>query len=143
MKFVNISKQIPALMDPQPYRGGVIGDLFNTGKLDIVATVLNGDARILRNVSDNTNHWIKFHLIGKKSNRMAIGAQLKVTADDGTKQYDIVSTSSGYQASRDHRAHFGLGSSKMVKELEITWPGGHKQILNNLAANKIHKIEEA
>lgn len=144
MKFDNVSSQTGSALEvAKPYRGCVLGDLFNTGRLDIVATVLNGNARILRNTTSNTNNWIKLQLAGTKSNRMGIGAQLKVTTDDGSVQYDIVSTSSGYQGSRDPRAHFGLGPFKTAKQLEIRWPSGTRQILKDLSANQIHRIEES
>jgi enediyne biosynthesis protein E4 len=104
---------------------------------------LSNPARILRNTTSNANNWIKFHLAGTRSNRMAIGAQLKVITDDGSAQYDIVSTSAGYQSSRDHRAHFGLGPFKTAKQVEIKWPSGIKQVLKDLPANKIHRVEEA
>jgi len=110
--------------------------------MDIVVTVLNGKARILRNVTTNDNNWVIFRLVGTKSNRMAIGAQLKVTTEDGNSQYDIVSTSAGFGASRDPRAHFGLGKSKTVKQLEIRWPSGVRQVLKDLPANQIHQIVE-
>jgi hypothetical protein len=110
--------------------------------LDIVVTVLNGKARILRNVSNNTNNWVEFQLVGTKSNKMAIGAQLKLTTDDGNSQYDMVSTSAGYGASRDPRVHFGVGSFKTIKELEIRWPSGQRQVLKDLPANRIQRIEE-
>jgi hypothetical protein len=110
--------------------------------LDIVVTVLNGKAKILRNVTANSNHWVTFQLVGTKSNRMGIGAQLKVTAEDGASQYDIVSTSAGYAASRDPRAHFGLGSNKIVKQLEIRWPSGARQVLKDLPTDQIHRIVE-
>jgi enediyne biosynthesis protein E4 len=121
------------------YRRAAIGDLDNDGRLDMVVTVLNGKAKILRNVSTNTNNWVAFKLVGRRSNRMAIGAQLKLTTDDGSSQYDIVSTSAGYGASR---AHFGLGQFKTVKQLEIRWPGGARQALKDLPANRIHRVEE-
>ena len=119
-----------------------LGDLDNDGRLDIVVTVLNGKARILRNISTDTNNWVTFKLVGTKSNRMAIGAQLKITTDDGASQYDLVSTSAGYGASRDPRVHFGLGQFKTVRQVEIHWPSGVKQVLKDLPANRIHRIEE-
>jgi hypothetical protein len=144
MKFEDVSKQTgSALQLKNPYRGCVIGDLFNSGRLDIVTTALSNPARILRNATSNSNNWVKLQLVGTKSNRMGIGARLRVTTDDGSTQYDIVSTSAGYQASRDPRAHFGLGPFTKVKRVEIRWPSGIKQVLNDLAANKIHRIEEA
>src|SRR5437867_9051651 len=101
MKFADVTAQAgPAMQVPEPYRGAVIGDLFNDGHMDIVVTVLNGKTRLLRNVTSNGNNWVEFKLVGTKSNKMAMGAQLKLTADDGNSQYDIVSTSAGFGASR-------------------------------------------
>jgi len=143
MKFEEVSSQAgPALQAAEPYRGAVIGDLFNDGHMDLIVTVLNGKTKILRNVTANDNNWVTFQLAGTKSNRMGIGAQLKLTTEDGKSQYDIVSTSAGYGASRDPRVHFGLGGFKAVKQLEIRWPSGVRQVLNNLPANRIHRIEE-
>jgi len=144
MKFEDVSKQAgPAIELAMPYRGCVIGDLFNSGNLDIVTTALSSPARILRNVTGKSGNWVKFQLVGTKSNRMGIGAQLKVTTDDGSSQYDVVSTSAGYQSSRDHRAHFGIGPFKTLKEVEIKWPSGIRQVLKNVPANQIHRIEES
>jgi hypothetical protein len=143
MKFEDVSKLTGAALQVKlPYRGCVIGDLFNSGHLDIVVTALSNAARILKNVAPNENNWVKFLLVGSKSNRMGIGAQLKVTTEDGSNQYDIVSTSAGYQASRDNRAHFGLGPFKTAKQVEIKWPSGIRQILKDVPANQIHKVEE-
>ncbi|HKV81161.1 MAG TPA: CRTAC1 family protein [Candidatus Sulfotelmatobacter sp.] len=143
MTFQDVTAQAgPDMQISEPYRGAAIGDLDNDGRLDMVVTVLNGKARILRNVSANNNSWIAFKLVGTHSNRMAIGAQLKLTTEDGNSQYDIVSTSAGYGASRDPRPHFGLGAFKTVKQLEIRWPSGARQVLKDLPANKIHRIEE-
>lgn len=143
MTFEDVTAQAgPDMQVSAAYRGAAIGDLDNDGRLDMVVTVLNGKAKILRNVSTNTNNWVAFKLVGKRSNRMAIGAQLKLTTDDGVSQYDIVSTSAGYGASRDPRAHFGLGQFKTVKQVEIRWPSGVRQLLKDLPANRIHRIEE-
>ena len=143
MTFEEVTTEAgPAMQVSEPYRGAAVGDLDNDGRMDIVVTVLNGKARILRNVSANTNNWVEFQMVGTKSNKMAIGAQLKLTTDDGNSQYDMVSTSAGYGASRDPRVHFGLGSFKTVKQLEIRWPSGEKQVLKDLPANRIQRIEE-
>jgi hypothetical protein len=143
MTFQEVTSQAgPAMQVSAVHRGAAIGDLDNDGRLDIVVTVLNGKARMLRNVSANVNNWVMFQLVGAKSNRMGIGAQLKLTTDDGASQYDVVSTSAGYAASRDPRVHFGLGRFRTVHELEIRWPCGARQILKNLQGNTIHKIQE-
>jgi hypothetical protein len=143
MTFEDVTTQAgPDMQISEPYRGAAIGDLDNDGRMDMVVTVLNGKARILRNVTANSNNWVTFKLVGTRSNRMAIGAQLKLTTEDGNSQYDIVSTSAGYGASRDPRPHFGLGAFKIVKQLEIRWPSGTRQVLKDLPADKIHRIEE-
>ena len=144
MKFEDVTSLTgPATLVKQPYRGVVLGDLFNRGQLDIVTTALNSPARILKNVTPPANNWIKLQLVGTKSNRSGLGAQIKVTTADGSSQYDNVSTSAGYQSSRDPRAHFGLGPFKSAKEIEIKWPGGVRQLLKDLPANKFHRIEES
>jgi len=143
MTFEDVTTQAGADMQlSEPYRGAVIGDLFNDGHMDLVVTVLNGKTRVLRNVTANDNNWVAFKLVGTKSNRMGIGAQIKITTEDGKSQYDIVSTSAGYGASRDPRAHFGLGAFKGIKQVEIRWPSGERQILRDLPGNRVHRVEE-
>ena len=131
-----------ALQAPAANRGSAVGDLDNDGRLDIVISVLNSRAKILHNVSANDNHWIMFQLVGTRSNRMGIGAQLKLTTDDGASQYDMVSTSGGYAASSDPRVHFGLGRFRTAHEVEIHWPNGTRQSLKDLPGDRIHRVQE-
>jgi enediyne biosynthesis protein E4 len=84
MTFEDVTAQAgPDMQVSAAYRGAAIGELDNDGRLDMVVAVLNGKAKILRNVSTNTNNWVAFKLVGRRSNPMAIGAQLKLTTDDG------------------------------------------------------------
>jgi hypothetical protein len=73
---------------------------------------------------------------------MGIGAQLKITADDGTMQWDMCSTSTGYAASSAPRVHFGIGANKRLREVDIRWPGGTPQVLKDVEANRILRVEE-
>jgi hypothetical protein len=142
-KFENVTASAGAdFQKPAPHRGAVLGDLDNDGRLDAVVTVLNGEAKLFHNVSENGNHWILFRLAGTKSNRMGIGAHVKVTGDDGRVQYNDATTSSGFAASSDPRVHFGLGASKRVREAEIKWPSGARQVLRDLDADRIVPVEE-
>jgi hypothetical protein len=74
---------------------------------------------------------------------MGIGAQIKLTAADGTMQWNEVTTAVGYASSSDPRVHFGLGKNKAVKEIEIRWPSGIRQVLRDLDVDRILEITEA
>jgi hypothetical protein len=73
---------------------------------------------------------------------MAIGAQLRVTTEDGKTQWNQVTTAVGYASSSDSRVHFGLGESKTIKELHIRWPSGVTQNMKDIAGDRIITIEE-
>jgi len=125
-----------------PHRGVAFGDLDNDGRIDMVVTALGEPARIFHNVSGGANHWLLLKLVGTKSNRMGIGAQVRITTDDGHSQWNEVTTSVGYAASSDSRVHFGLGASARVKELEVRWPSGIRQVLRDVQADRIVIVEE-
>jgi hypothetical protein len=124
------------------HRGVAFGDLDNDGRIDVVVTVLNGHVKLFHNISDTKNHWILLKLTGTKSNRMGIGAQIRVTAEDGSSQWNEVTTAVGYASSSDSRVHFGLGKNSRIKEIEIRWPSGIRQILRDVTANQILPVEE-
>jgi hypothetical protein len=124
------------------HRGAAVGDLFNDGHMDVVVSVLNGPAKLFRNTTRNGNHWILLQLRGATSNRMGIGAQIKLTTPDGAHQFNEVTTSVGYASSSDSRVHFGLGTSKMATQIDIVWPSGIRQTLYNVQGDRVVSIEE-
>jgi enediyne biosynthesis protein E4 len=73
---------------------------------------------------------------------MGIGAQIRITGEDGLQQYNEVTTSTGYAASSDGRVHFGLGPSRIIRAMEIRWPSGTRQLLQNVAVDRIMEIRE-
>jgi hypothetical protein len=73
---------------------------------------------------------------------MGIGAQIRLTRPDGVVEYNHASTSTGYASSSDPRVHFGLGASKTAKEIQILWPSGVKQVLRDVAADRVIEITE-
>jgi enediyne biosynthesis protein E4 len=143
-KFAEIGSSAgPDFQDEAAHRGVAFGDLFNDGRIDAVVTVLGGPVEILRNVSETGNHWILLKLVGKKSTRMGIGAQIHITTEDGASQWNEVTTAVGYTASSDSRVHFGLGKNRLIKDVEIRWPSGIRQVLHEVAADQILTVEEA
>ena len=125
-----------------PHRGVAFGDLDNDGRMDAVVSVLGGDVKLFHNVTVNANHWILLQLVGTKSNRQGIGAQIRITTEDGRSQWNEVTTAVGFASSSDSRVHFGLGASKGIKEIEIRWPSGIKQVIPGGAVDRVLTIDE-
>jgi len=140
--FTDISAQAgSAFQQPWVGRGLAVGDLDNDGRLDAVITTNDGPMHILHNESADQNHWLLLKLVGHRSNRDAIGAEVSVTTASGS-QYATVSTASSYLSASDKRVHFGLGKEKLAQKVEIRWPSGIKQTLKDVAADQILEINE-
>ena len=141
-KFRNISKEVgPAIQTRQLSRGVAFGDLDNDGDIDIVIENLAGPPMILRNDGGNRKNWVTFELAGTKSNRLALGARVKITAG-GFSQIDEVRSGGSYLSQNDLRVHFGLGNIQLIDLVEVRWPSGHVETIKNLAANHFYTIEE-
>ena len=123
-------------------RGAAFGDYDNDGDVDILVTVLGGNPLLLENLRGNENHWIGFELRGKRSPRDAIGTTLEVIDSEGGKHCHTVSRTSSYLSSSDPRVLMGLGNRK-VHSLQIAWPSGTVQQIENVDLNRYHQIQEA
>jgi hypothetical protein len=140
--FVDVSKDAGGIFaEPWVGRGLAVGDIDNDGRLDAVITTNNGPAYVLRNDTATQNHWLTLELIGHKSNRDAIGAEVKLVMPQGV-QFATVTTAGSYLSSSDKRVHFGLGSHSMATRIEISWPSGVHQILQNVKSDQILRVDE-
>jgi hypothetical protein len=141
-KFLNVSAKSGEVFDEEwAARGLAIGDLNNDGGTDAVVSTVNGPAWVLMNETQSSNHWITLSLIGTKSNRDGIGAQVRVSTSEGD-QFATVTTCSSYQSSSDKRLHFGLGPSGTIREVEIRWPSGIRQTLKDVKGDQMLTIKE-
>ena len=130
------------LADVIPARGAAFGDLFNDGKIDVVINCIDHTPVLLRNVSDDHNHWVGLKLIGgPKSPRDAIGAKVFLTANGMRQRGDVMSGGS-FESSNDFRLHFGLGQATTVDKAEIQWPDGVKEVVAIPAVDRYFAIEE-
>ncbi len=140
--FVDVSAQSGSVFrQAWVSRGMAIGDLDNDGRLDAVVTTNDGPVHILHNETATRNHWILMKLVGHKSNRDAIGAEVTLVTSSGS-QYATVSTASSYLSASDKRVHFGLGQEIVAKRIEIRWPSGIRQTLKDVPADQILQIDE-
>ncbi len=139
-KFIDVSEESGiGLGPPRFHRGCVFADFDRDGRLDVAVSSLNGPTELWWNKSP-MQHWLQLHLIGTRSNRSAIGAQ--VTCKSGMRtQIRCVTNSVGYASSSDLTVHFGLGNEQ-TGAIEVHWPSGKVQRLSEVAANQRVEIKE-
>lgn len=123
------------------HRGAAFGDLNEDGAIDAVVTRL-GESPILLKGAAPASNWIAFRLLGSRSNRSAIGARLDLYQSAGLKQFNRVSTATGYASSSQLPVHFGLGNTKAIEKVIIRWPSGQKQEILSPEVNRLHRITE-
>ncbi len=104
-------------------RGLCAGDVFNRGRVDLLATSINARAQLCRNVAAGAGHWLVVRAYAPQWNRDAYGAVVTVHAG-GRKWVRLVQPGSSYLCSNDPRAHFGLGNAGQVDSLHVAWPDG-------------------
>jgi enediyne biosynthesis protein E4 len=123
-------------------RGAAFGDLDNDGDVDVVVSNAGQYAYVLRNDGGNRNQWLGIATNGTKSNRDGIGARVKVMSASGLTQYFTVNTAVGYLSASDKRLIVGLGSDATAKLVEIRWPSGTIQRLENVKAGQFLRVTE-
>ena len=109
-------------------RAVALADLSSRGGVDVIVANQNQPAVLYRDYPDSTNHWIGLKLVGTRSNRSAIGAEVVLESGD-LRQRRVVDGGSGFSSQNDRRIHFGLGSREWVDRVIIDWPSGARQIL--------------
>ena len=140
-KFIEVTRGAGSGFSiPHAGRGVAFADFDNDGNVDIVVGN-NGDPPLLLHNGGARNHFVSFKLIGKKSNRDAMGARLRLHAG-GIWQIREIAGGGSYLSQSDLRAHFGLGGNTKVDRLEVLWPSGLRQTFQNIAADGFYLIEE-
>lgn len=122
-------------------RGAVAADLDNDGLEDIVLQELDGLAVVLQNRTTGAGHWVRFRLVGTRSNRMALGARVVVRVGERTFVREV-SGSTGYVSAGETRVHVGLGGADAVDSVEVRWPSGAVQRFGAFDGDQEHVLTE-
>lgn len=138
---VNLPDQIKGRPAPRSSRGAATGDFDGDGRLEIVVNNFNDQPYLFANESPN-RRYVAFRLQGRRCNRDAIGAVIRVWIGQQimTRQ---VQSAAGYLSQSSRTIHFGLGESSNVDRVEVMWPGGTIQKIHNVKLNAVNEIVES
>jgi hypothetical protein len=104
-------------------RGAAYADYDGDGDLDILLTTNQGPAYLLRNDTPRQSHFLRLKLQGRRSNRDAIGAKVRVHTANGVL-HKMVRTGSSYLSQSELPLTFGLGGATPIEKVQISWPSG-------------------
>ncbi len=121
-------------------RGAAFGDIDNDGDTDVLVCRSNGPPALLRNDGDGGN-WIRLRLVGSVSNRDGIGARVAVDVGGRTIVREA-RTASSYLSASALAVTVGLGQVSRAAKVEIRWPSGVVQTLDDVVANQELTVAE-
>lgn len=128
-------------------RGIACFDHDNDGDVDVYVANQGQAPHLFRNRGATTPsqkaHYLTVSLEGDPTvgNRDAIGARVTIVTDAGIQLREREG-GNGYSGQSDPRLHFGLGGEDNVKLLEVRWPDGGRQYLEDVAADQILTLRQ-
>ena len=140
-RFAVVSDKESGFTEARSSRGAAFGDLANDGRMAIVVNNIDQEPFLYLTARRPTGGWVRFKLVGVKTNRDAIGARISVKAG-GLTQIDEVRSGGSYLSSSDVRVHYGLGGASVIDQVEIRWLDGSVERLRALAINREYTVRQ-
>ena len=141
-------------------RGVAVADFDNDGRMDLFVTNAGAEPYLYHNVLPLANHWVELVLqgeaqgpaqgsaqgaakgvMGARSNRAAVGAQVRLTAG-GRTLLRFVDGGNGFAGQSTERVHFGLGGATAIDRVEVRWPSGARTVYAGVPIDRIHRLLE-
>jgi enediyne biosynthesis protein E4 len=129
-------------LHPVVGRGAAYADIDNDGDLDVLIIACGKPARLLRNEQQLGHHWLRFRLVGTRSNRDAIGAWVEVRAG-GQTQYRQVMPTRSYQSQVELPVTIGLNEATEVDSVRVRWPNGTWQAVTQWQLDGLTVVTES
>jgi hypothetical protein len=139
-RFHDVTRAVGAA-NPYDGRAVAFADLWNRGVLDVVVAYQRGPLLVYENTVTPEHHWLAFELTGARSNRSAIGAEVRLYWA-GMEQVQQIDGGSGFAAQNQRRVHFGLGAHAGVDSVVVRWPSGVVQTIPSPAVDTLHALAE-
>jgi len=119
-----------------------IGDIDNDGYPEIaVLNDRNENIFLWKNLTNNTNNYLKVKLEGTESNRMGIGSWIEISVN-GEKQYNYTLCGEGYLSQNSGSEFFGLGEATSIDYIKVTWLSGQVDFYEDVDVNQTITIVE-
>ncbi|HEX9235809.1 MAG TPA: CRTAC1 family protein, partial [Actinomycetota bacterium] len=130
---------------PATGRTPAVADYNRDGQLDLYLVQQLGSPILYRNVTPmGSNHWLEVLPQGTKSNRDGCGARFVLTLSNGAKLLRAkFCGSTGLGSGEDPAVHFGLGTDSTPVQLDIYWPSGTHQVIQNPAVDQLLNVVES
>lgn len=133
-----VRKEFPTqsyLGQPHHGRGLALADYDNDGDLDFAVSHNNEPASLIRNDIASAGAWLRVRLIGRTSNRDAIGAWLILHTTKGL-QLRLMKGGGSYLSHSDRHLFWGIPAGEDIQKLEIHWPSGRYQEVSSPRRNE-------
>ena len=129
--------------DVDESKGAAFADYDNDGAMDVFVVNQAGAPRLYRNVTPRgENHWLEVDPVGTVSNRDGCGARITAVVAGARIMRQVLCGSGGSGSSHQRQVHFGLGTATAVDHLELLWPSGTRQVLDDVAVDQMLTVEE-